>query len=76
MYLSQRKKYLGLADPVAKRGDAMDQGKLIVFKMEEECSCYWNDYRNFINNTRPDVKEWMVDQCRRLAYNGFDPIAS
>lgn len=71
-YLSQRKSILSLTDPT--KGDVQNLGKVITFRMPEPQACYWMTYRQFLQE-RPDVRAWMVDQCRRLAYHGFDPVA-
>jgi RecA/RadA recombinase len=73
LYLSKRKSIISVTAP--QGDDRTDQGQVITFRMPTPAACYWNTYRDFLS-TNPHVREWMVEQCRRLAYNGFDPIAS
>lgn len=70
-YLSQRASIISVTAPA--KDDAQNLGKVITFRMPQPTACYWNTYRQFLQE-RPDVRSWMVDQCRRLAYNGYDPV--
>jgi len=91
LYLSQRKSLISTTTPTGddaiRQGflDARGQGdvarlvrakgNVITFWMDPPAACYWNEYRAFLQQA-PQVREWMVNECRKLAYNGFDPIAS
>ena len=70
-YLSQRASHISVTAP--GKEDTQNLGKVITFHMPTPAACYWNTYRQFLIE-RTDVRAWMVDQCRRLAYNGFDPV--
>lgn len=72
LYLCDRTRYMTTSPP--KEGERGDMGAVITFHMPEPAACYAANYRNFINNERPDVKKWMVAQCRLLAYNDHNPI--
>jgi len=73
LYLSQRKSIISVTAPTAN--ERSDLGNVITFRMAEPVACFWNTYREFLQDN-PEVREWMVSKCRELAYNGFDPIAS
>jgi recombination protein RecA len=73
LYLSQRKSIITVTEP--QEQERHDAGSVITFRMDPPVACYWNEYRQFLV-ANPKVHEWMVEQCRTLAYNGFDPIAS
>lgn len=74
-YLSKRKTIVSVTPPNQKNGDATNLGHVITFHMDKPEACYWYTYRQYLADNK-HVREWMVDQCRRLAYNGFDPVAS
>ena len=88
LYLSQKKSLVRTSAP--QEGERTDLGPVITLRMTLEgpmaeegpsfvvdypVACYWNEYRSFLQRF-PEVREWMVEECRKLAYNGFDPIAS
>jgi RecA/RadA recombinase len=85
LYLSQRKSNLTVTAPTKDDAKALGMsdasevvkayGNVITFKMDPPQACYWNGYRAFLQENSA-VRDWMVDRCRKLAYNGFDPIAS
>jgi hypothetical protein len=85
LYLSQRKSNITVTAPtkedaarlgMKEAADVAKQfGNVITFKMEPPVACYWNNYRQFLQEN-PALQEWMVNRCRIMAYNGFDPIAS
>lgn len=73
LYLSQRKSVISVGQP--QKNERTDAGPVITFHTDPPMACYWNEYRAFLEQM-PTVREWMVEKCRSLAYNGFDPIAS
>jgi len=85
LYLSDRKsnlvvtgptkedaKLLGLPDAAAV---VKTYGNVITFKMDPPQACYWNTYQQYLQE-HTDLREWMVDRCRIMAYNGYDPLRS
>lgn len=72
-YLADRKSNLVVTIP--QESERQDAGNVITFMTEPPQACYWNEFRAFLVSN-PQVREWMVERCRKLAYNGFDPIAS
>jgi RecA/RadA recombinase len=71
LYLHTRKTFLESRPPNSNEPKTF--GDIWTIKMPEPVSCYWSGWSQLLVD-RPDVRQWLREQCFRLSLRGFNPV--